>query len=421
MAFPDPGLTTPYIQQWNISIQRSIKNTLFDIRYVGNHGTKEIRAFDFNQVQIGQLLQPFQQAANNGWLALASTGSFNPAYNSGISGSVPTPFFNAMPSGGYLTNSSVKSYMQQGQVGELANFYQINGVNGPYNFYMNPNILGGNVLTNYSNSTYNALQLDARHNLSHGLQFQVNYTWSKVLSDSNGDQQTDFEPFLDIKNAKIERHRVHGMDLTHSIKANYVYQLPFGQGRHFTASNRILSKLISGWDTSGIYTLQSGAPFGVTSGSRGTLNRGARSANNMANTLVTGGQLDSMFQIYTRGDGMWYFPQSAKNPTDGRAVAPDGSAFFSGQVFYEPAAGTIGTMQRDMFNGPWVWTLDAAAQKVTHITESKTLTFRATAINVFNHTTWWIGDTSVQSTTFGKLTSQFYANRELQFDLKLAF
>jgi hypothetical protein len=421
LAFPDPHLTTPYIQQWNISVQRSIKNTLIDVRYVGNHGTKEIRAFDYNQVQIGQLLQPFQQAANNGWLALAATGTFNPVYNSAISGSVPTPFFNAMPNAGYLTNSSVKSYMQTGQVGELANFYQINGINGPYNFYNNPYILGGNVMTNYSNSTYNALQLDARHNLSHGLQAQINYTFSKVLSDANGDQQTDFEPFLDINNTKIERHRVAGMDLTHAIKANFVYDMPFGHGKHFDVSNRILSKVIGGWAMSGIYTLQSGAPFGVTSGGRGTLNRAARSTNNMATTNLTAGQLDSMFQVYTRGDGMWYFPFADKNPTDGRAVAPDGSAPFSGQVFFEPGAGTIGQMQRDMFNGPWVWDFDAAVQKVTHITETKTLTFRATGVNVFNHLTWWIGDQSVQSTTFGKLTSQFYGNREMQFDLRLAF
>ena len=103
LAFPDPGLTTPYVGQWNLSVQRSLKDTLIDVRYVGNHGTKEIRAFDYNQVVISQLLLPFQQAANNGWLARAATGSFNAAYNPNIAGSQPTPFFNAMPNSGYLT------------------------------------------------------------------------------------------------------------------------------------------------------------------------------------------------------------------------------------------------------------------------------------------------------------------------------
>ena len=421
LAFPDPHLTTPYLQQWNVSVQRSIKNTLIDLRYVGNHGTKEIRAFDYNQVQIGQILQPFQAAANNGWLAKAATGSFNPVYNPNIQGSQPTPFFNAMPNNGYLTNSSVQSYLQTGQVGELANFYQINGINGPYSFYLNPYILGGNVMENYSNSTYNAFQADVRHNLTHGLQFQANYTFSKVLSDANGDQQTDFEPFLDINNTKIEKHRVPGMDLTHAFKANFVYELPFGHNKLFDVHNAFLEKIVGGWAVSGIYTLQSGAPFTVTSGGRGTLNRAARSTNNTVNTNLGGSQLDALFQVYTRGDGMWYFPQSDRNPTDGRAVAPDGSTPFTGQVFFEPGAGTIGQMQRDMFNGPWVWDMDAAVQKVVRITESKSVIFRATGLNVFNHLTWWIGDQSVQSTTFGKLTSQFYGNRELQFDLQIRF
>ncbi len=422
MAFPDPGLTTPYVQQWNLSVQRSIHNTLVDVRYVGNHGTKEIRAFDYNQVLIGGLLQPFQQAANNGWLAKAATGTFNPTYNAGITGSQPTPYFNAMPNGGYLTNSSVTSYLQTGQVGELANFYQINAINGPYNYYNNPNLLGGNVLTNYSDSTYHALQVDARHSLTHGVQAQVNYTFSKVLSDANGDQQTDFEPFLDIHNTKIERHRTPGMDLTHAIKANFIYELPFGKGKRFDLHNGIANRVAGGWAVSGIYVLQSGSPFGVSSGGRGTLNRAARSTNNMVNTTLTGAQLKSLFQVYTRGDGVWLFPFADKNPTDGRAVAPDGSAPFSGQVFYEPGAGTIGQMQRDLFNGPWVWNLDAAVQKVTHLTETKTLTFRATGANVFNHLTWYVpSDMSVQSTTFGKLTNQWNGNRELQFDLRLNF
>src|SRR5581483_3016765 len=117
---------------------------------------------------------------------------------------------------------------------------------------------------------------------------QINYTFSKVLSDANGDQQTDFEPFLDIHNTKIERHRVPGMDLTHAIKANFVYELPFGKGKMFDGHSKIVNNIIGGWAASGIYTLQSGAPFTVTGAARGTLNRSARSANNTVNTTLDG-------------------------------------------------------------------------------------------------------------------------------------
>ena len=92
VAMPDPGLTTPYVQQWNIGIERAIKNTLLNIRYVGNHGVKMIRGLDFNQVQIGQLLPNFQKLAQqNGWLAQKATGSFNPSYNASIAGASRCP------------------------------------------------------------------------------------------------------------------------------------------------------------------------------------------------------------------------------------------------------------------------------------------------------------------------------------------
>ncbi len=421
LAFPDPGLATPYVQQWNIGVQRNLKSNLIDVRYVGNHATKSIRGFDYNQVLTNQLLPAFNIAANNGWLAQAATGSFNATYNSAIPGSQPTPFFNAMPNGGYLTNSSVRSYLQTGAVGDLANFYQINGINGPYNFYTNPNILGGNVLTNYSNATYNALQVDITRRMQHGFTFQANYSYSKVLSDAGGDQQTDFEPFLDINNTKIERRRVAGFDITHVIKGNFVYELPFGPGKRFTSSNRIMGKVIGGWQVAGIYTQQSGTPFSVLS-SRGTLNRSARSSGaNTVNTFLDKSQLDGLFQLYMTGNGPMFFPLADKNSADGRAVAPDGATPFNGQVFFQPAAGTLGTLQRNMFSGPWVWNLDAKISKLTHITERKTIELRMDAVNVFNHTTWYVGDQTVTSTQFGKITSQFYGNRELQFALYFRF
>src|SRR6202008_1688402 len=74
----DPNLRTPYVQQWNLSIQQEIKGNLVEVRYVGNHSTKSLHAFDYNQVQIKEsgFLDDFRRAQNNGNLARAATGSF---------------------------------------------------------------------------------------------------------------------------------------------------------------------------------------------------------------------------------------------------------------------------------------------------------------------------------------------------------
>jgi hypothetical protein len=416
-GMPNPNLVVPYVQTWNVGIERSLHGTLVNLRYVGNHATKQIRGIDYNQVLLPPAyLTDFKNAQNNGFLAQAATGVFRPAYNASIAGSQPLPLFATLPSGGLLTNATVISEIQTGQAGDLAYVYQSNGLNGPVNFFTNPYGLGMNMLTNYSNSTFNALQLDVTRRFKRGFQFQANYQFSRLLSDSPNDTPgsvyTDFEALLDNNNPGAERSRVSAFDLTHVFKANGVYEFPLGPGHKLNYAP--LGKLLGGWSIGSIFTLQSGTPFSITSGSRGTLNRGGRSANNTVNTALTKGQLDQLFQVRVTGSGVYYVPASVIG-SDGRGVAADGQAPFSGQVFTNPAAGNIGSLQRNYFSGPSVWDMDFMFRKVTKITETKALELRMEAANLFNHTTWYVGNNSVNSTTFGMITSQFYGNRRIQF------
>ncbi|MGA2326297.1 MAG: TonB-dependent receptor [Bryobacteraceae bacterium] len=418
-GMPDPTLRTPYVQQWTFGIQQAVKGAVIEARYVGIHSSKLWRAIDYNQVDITSngFLADFKNAYSNGILALAATGSFRPAYNAAIAGSVPLPVFAKVGSSGYLTNSSVINYILQQQVGELANFYQINGVNGSVNFYRNPYGLGCNMITNYSNGSYDALQIDVRKQTRSGLYLQGNYTWGKNLSDQDGTQQTRFEPFLDINNAKIERAPT-SFDLRQQIKINASYELPMGKGHKL--SYQPLNRVLGGWFVAGIYTWQTGNPFSVLS-ARGTLNRAGRSGSNTASSFLTAAQLDDLFQVRMTGNGPWYFASSALNPNDGRAVATDGSAAFSGQVFYQPGAGQLGSLQRRMFNGPRVWNLDFSAGKRIDITERHSIQIRMDAANFFNHTTWYVGDQTITSTTFGRITSTMFDRRLIQFGATYRF
>jgi hypothetical protein len=418
VAMPDPGLSTPYVQQWNIGVERLVKNMVVNVRYVGNHGVKEIRGLDYNQVLINQILPAFVTAQQNGFIAQRLNNGFNPAYNANFPGSQPLPFFAAMPNGGSLTNATVQNYIQTGQVGELANFYQTNGLNGPYNFYRNVNTLGANMLQNYSTSSYHAGIVEVTRHTTNGLGFQANYVFSKVLSDSQNAQQTDFEPLLDMNNPKIEKARVAGMDLTHVFKVNLNYDLPFGANRRFT-SHGLVNHVIGNWNVATIFTWQSGSPFSIFSG-RGTLNRAARSANNTVNTTDNLSQLKDLFQERTTGAGPYIAAASIIGP-DGRAVASDGLAPFSGQAFFEPAPGTIGTLQKALLDGPSVWDVDFKVSKDIHITERQSVEIRMDSTNFLNHTTWFVGDQTVTSATFGKITQQFFGNRLIQFALYYKF
>jgi hypothetical protein len=278
-----------------------------------------------------------------------------------------------------------------------------------------------NLFANYSHSSYNGLQIDARRRLRNGVQLQANYTYGKVLSDTSGDTQTRLDPFLDINNGKIERARAI-FDVTHVIRANGVYQLPMGKGHAWNPTNPIVNRIVSGWNVGAIMTKQSGTPFGVLSG-RGTFNRAGRSTTtNTANTTLNKGQLDDLIGFRMTGKGPYIIDPAAIG-TDGRGVAADGATPFSGQAFTQPTAATIGALQRRYFSGPWNFGLDFSAQKDTHITERQTLQLRIDSTNVLNHPTFDVtGDYTLTSTTFGKLTNTGIANpRLIQFALIYRF
>lgn len=413
-GLPDPGLRTPYVQQFSFGVQQEIKGLIVEARYVGNHATKQLRAFDYNQIVISGngFLDDFKRAKNNGDLArrVSSAGVFDPRFNPNIAGSQRLTVFPLLVSGGLLTNSTVRNLIDQSQVGELAYVYQVNGLNGDVDFFRNPVANGTNMVTNFSNSTYNSLQVEVRRRMGKALQFQGNYTFSKVLSDAAGDAQVRFEPFLDIDNPKIERARAP-FDLRHAIKGNGVYALPFGKGARI--NYRPLERLLTGWSTSGILIWQSGTPFSILSG-RGTFNRGSRSGENTAITNLAGGQLDAVVGYRMTGDGPKFIDAKAIGP-DGRGVAGDGQAPFAGQAFFNPGAGELGSLQRRAFSGPWLFSWDMGLQKRTQIRERHSLEIRMEVSNLPNHPAFLAADSNINSTRFGLIGSTLNGRRQIQF------
>ncbi len=418
-GMPNPDLVTPYVQQWNFSVQREIANGVLQVSYVGNKATKQFRAFDFNQVMINNgLLDDFKRARSNGNLSRTANGVFNPAYNAAITGSQQTPFLNSLPGGGTLANTTIRALIDTGQVGELANTYQVNRLNGATNFYRNPNALGTNMMTNYSNATYHSLQMDYRRRFNKGFEFQINYVFSKSLSDSLGDAQARFEPFLDLNNPGIEK-APSPFDQRHALKSNGVYELPFGRKRRWDLKNPVLNEVFGGWNVSGIFTLSSGSPFGIYS-ARGTLNRAGRSGINTVNTPLTYEQLNAATEVRKVGNGVYFLNAGLLGP-DGRGSAADGRAPFAGQGFTHPTEGTLGSLQRRILRGPRFINLDLSAEKQTRITERISATIRMEALNATNTPSFFIGDQNIDSVNFGRITGTQSARRVVQFGLYLRF
>lgn len=419
LGLPDPNLRTPYVHQWSFGVQHELKGTIFEMRYVGNHSPNLLRAYDYNQVVIREngFLADFIRARNNAFLSERAGLGFNAAYTG--PGSQPLTVFPNLGSGGLLANATIQQRIRQNEPGELATLYQTNALNGSVNFFRNANALGANTIRNDGFSTYHAMQFDIRRRVRN-LNFQFNYTFAKVLSDTSGDDQNRFEPFLDLGNNALEKARAP-FDLTHAFKSNWAYSLPFGRNQRWLSSNKGLDYVLGGWMVTGVMSWQSGFPFSVLS-QRGTLNRVARSTGrNTATTLFQKSKLDGeIFGLRKQGDGVFFVAPSARN-TDGRAVANDGAAAFAGQAFFHPSAGEVGSLQRRMFSGPWNFNMNAGLVKRFSITERQTLEVRGEAFNLTNTPGFVFGDQDINNVNFGRITGVNIFARTMQFGLYYRF
>jgi hypothetical protein len=416
----DPALRTPYVQEFTASIQHEWKGTIIEGRYIGNHATKMTRGFDYNQIDIRSsgFLDDFLRAQNNGNLARNATGVFNPAYDPRIPGSQVLRIFPQILGGGFLSNSTVRTLIDRGEAAELGLVYLLNGINGNVRFYPNQNTLASLFVTNFANSRYDSLQLEARHRYRRGMQFQVNYTFSKWLGNTAGVEQLRYEPFMDVNNPGIEKSR-SPFDLTHQFKANYVYDLPFGLGHRIQSKQKWVNKVIEGWSSGGVIQWQSGNPFSIAS-QRGTFLPEFYSGVNEANTIYNKGQLEGLVTFQKTPSGPYMVPLSAIG-ADGRGVAPDGQKPFQGQLFTNPGAGQFGALQRRFFTGPSIFAMDASVQKEVSFRDRYRAQLRMEALNVFNHPTFYTGAQNINSTQFGRISLLATDRRRLQLALRINF
>lgn len=412
----DPDIRSPYVQQWNIGIQHEVlPSTVLEVRYVGTKGTKLWRGFDLNQVILDEndFLNDFLRARSNGFLALQRNGAFNPGFNPGIKGSQALTVFPRLALGGLLTNTVVRSLIQRGEAAELgATYYALGFADGSgVKFVPNENTFVADLITNYSSSSYNALQVEVRRRAAAGIQLQGNYSFSKVLTDSSG-AAVRFDPFLDNDSPGIERARAD-FDLNHVFNFNFVWPLPFGEGGR-------LAPLVSGWTLSSIVSWQSGAPLSLLSG-RATINRRSRSVQNTAVTSLTKPELDDIVRFRMTGDGPFLIAESAISPRDNTGVSPDGEAPFGGQIFSHPGPGEIGVLQRRLFNGPSAFGLDLAIDKTFRLQPGHSVLLGAKIANVLNHPVFFSGSHSLDSTQFGRISNTLIGARIIEFQLRYSF
>ena len=146
------------------------------------------------------------------------------------------------------------------------------GVVGGPNAYYNPQYTSLFALRSIGFSNYNALQATLRRQMSHGVQFDFNYTYSKSIdlcSDAErigNSGSLNFNGGCQMFNAWSPYlfRAVSDFDTTHQLNANWIADLPVGRGRPIAAGiNRGLDAVIGGWQLSGLFRWTSGFPYTI--------------------------------------------------------------------------------------------------------------------------------------------------------------
>jgi hypothetical protein len=117
---------------------------------------------------------------------------------------------------------------------------------------------------------YNSLQAVLQQQMTHGLQYQVSYTFSKCMSDSTGyygaweNALSASAYWQNVYDARAEWAPCY-YDATHVISAYALYDLPFGHGKPFGQNaNKVVDAIIGGWQVSPIVAFRTGFPLPIS-------------------------------------------------------------------------------------------------------------------------------------------------------------
>ena len=324
----DPNIRTPYTYQYNLTIERAFKrNYVAGIAYVGNRGRK---LYALEQVN-------------------PSFGTFFPASGLGR----PIAAATAANVNTRRLNDDVR--------------------------------LGVSQMVAAGNSSYDSLQAQIQRRLYNGLLFQVAYTYSKSIADSDTLRDT-----LDLVE-RAEGKSISAQDIPHRFTATALYDLPF-----FKSGSGFLRTVLGGWNIGGIYSYQSGTPFTVT---------------NPFDTVGTGGgvlsnaDLGAPFQLLDAraNDGRAFNIDAFRRigaPISDTACAPalcvpanDPRRFIMSRDFRRGSAGFNQFRLGNNINN-----VDLILAKNTRIGERMNLELRFEAFNALNHTQFTTVDLNLGTT-----------------------
>ena len=217
ISFFNSDLRTPYMQRWQIGIQREIaRQTVMEVVYVGNRGTRQ---------RVSRALNP---VPSEYYSTLPARDQARIDY---MSAAVSNPFYPLLP-GTSLASATVGR-------SQLLRAY--------------PQFTGISYTGNQGYSWYHSLQTRFERRMATGFTASLSWTWSKFMEATGYLNETD----------PLPERVISDQDRTHRLVVTGIYELPFGKGRRWLArTGGVADRVIGGWQVQGIFQGQTGAAYG---------------------------------------------------------------------------------------------------------------------------------------------------------------
>lgn len=438
-----PDFHTGYVDSWSLGYQREIdKNTVVEVRYVGNRGKEMQNQYnlnEFNAIENGFGAE-FNLAQKNLLANIAAGRGANFRYFGAGTGTSPLPIISSYFNAGNVDPNNTANYANslfqnstfvnllspanpgvQTFVSTLENNFRATALaNGrPSNFLTNcPTTQACFVFDNSEKSWYDSGVVELRRRLSAGLRFQASYTFAKAFTNAFAAPVAGFSTTVgttDQSNATAKTLRNPSLDksfsqidVRHSFKFDATWDLPFGAGRKFlNSANGFSNRVFGGWSISPVVRWQSGSPIlmsdiqlvgmtakdlqkavGVYYNVPITQPSGATTVANV--TYLPRDIIENTIRAFTTtGVGITAANQTgygAGQAPTGRFIAPAGY----GNCQYRSLSEECG-FRKFVLYGPSFFKIDATVTKRIAIGEKSNVELRVSAFDVLNHTNWRLG------------------------------
>ena len=339
----NPQFANQYSLRWDFDVQEQLsKDMSLEVGYIGNHSVHLTTSYNFGSLPAQYLsTSPFR---DNTTISALSAIVANP-----FSGLLPGQSLNG-------TTTSVSNLLKP--------FPEFSGV----------------TVSNLNNgdSYFNQLAVSFRKRLNNGLQFFVNYSHSRLMSQTT---------YLNSGSLALSK-QVDADDRPDYVVFSSIYDLPVGRGRHYLANaNKVLLFVIGGWQMGGTYTYFHGAPL------------------SWGDVIYLGGPLD-------------YNPHDANGPAFNTAAFNTVSSQQLSNNF-RTFPSQFNNLRIDGTNN-----INVNLTKTFTIHENLKMQFRAESFNLTNRPTFGAPNLTPTSSTFGEITAsstQTNAPRAIQLALRLTF